>query len=216
MHLIPELLRRIEGIPFEIIEDEGDPPSPWRGYQKCLRNPPQTTHLLIVQDDSLPVPGFVSAVHQIAEANPDTPVCLFLARLPRDASAQAARAIKQNRRYVQLGLRSFMPVVAVLWPTYKAAEFLAWADENPTLPGQREPRSDDAMGGVWKIRTRQVVKACVPSIVEHPDTTPSLIGKRAAWGVDKGRVAFLLAEDATAYDWSESWLRPTQSATTSR
>jgi hypothetical protein len=31
--------------------------------------------------------------------------------------------------------------------------------------------------------------ATVPSLVDHPDTTPSLLGKRARGGVDRSRVA---------------------------
>ena len=109
--------------------------------------------------------------------------------------------MKSGQRYVDLTWRSFLPVVAVLWPRQKAEEFLAWADEHPQLPGQREPRSDDAMGGRWKMLTRQTVRATVPSLVEHPDMEPSLIGRRAMWGKDKGRVAMFLAEDALDYEW---------------
>jgi len=188
-----------------VVEDSGLPASPWRGYRRCLDNLPNTTHLLILQDDCVPAPNFVPAVEQIAQANPDIPVCLFLARLPRETSVKAAQAIKQGRRYVDLSWRNFLPVVALLWPTHKAAEFREWADTNPRFPGVGggQPRSDDAMGGRWKMVTRQTVRACVPSIVQHPDETPSLIGRRAMWGKDAGRVAFLLADDATAYDWNQ-------------
>lgn len=106
-----------------------------------------------------------------------------------------------NSRYVTLPWRDFMPVVAVLWPLEAAREFLAWADDNPGLPGQREPRSDDAMAGRWKMVGRKTVRATVPSLVQHPDTEPSLIGRRRSWGKDRGRVALFLAEDALSYDW---------------
>jgi NAD-dependent oxidoreductase involved in siderophore biosynthesis len=109
--------------------------------------------------------------------------------------------MKANVRYITLNWRSFLPVVAVLWPRAKAEEFKEWADEHPTLPGQREPRSDDAMGGRWKMLTRQTVKATVPSLVEHPDQVPSLIGRRAMWGKDRGRVAAFLAADGLEYEW---------------
>lgn len=95
-----------------------------------------------------------------------------------------------------------MPVVAVLWPIDKLVEFAAWSEENPWLPAQREPRSDDAMAGRWKMVTRQTVWASVPSIVQHPDEEPSTIGRTAQWGKDRGRVAALLADDASDYDWT--------------
>lgn len=194
----------MKGLPVEVIEHSSDPPSPWAGYQRCLTDIPDCSHLLVIQDDAAPVRNFTAAVRQIAEANPDVPVCLFLARLPRDASTLAVRAMKQNRRYVELSWRSFLPVVAVLWPRSKAEEFRTWAEENPGLPAQREPRSDDAVAGFWKMRTRQTVRCTVPSIVQHPDMEPSLIGRRRSWGQDSGRVAMLLADDALEYDWSQT------------
>jgi hypothetical protein len=189
-------------LPTEVITHESDPPNPLAGYLLCLTDLPECSHVVIVQDDTAPCHNFAEGLQGVAKANPDTPVCLFLARLPRDAATAASRAMQQNRRYVTLGLRSFMPVVAVLWPRHKAVEFLEWTVANPYFPGNREPRSDDGMAGRWKMVTRQIVKATVPSLVEHPDMEPSLIGKRTAWGKDRGRVAQFLAEDASEYDWT--------------
>jgi hypothetical protein len=163
---------------------------------------PDCSHMVILQDDVLLAGNFAIGVRQIADAQPNDPVCLFLSRLPRDVSAQADRAYKQNRRYVRVNWRSFLPIVAVLWPRAKLVEFREWAESNPGLPGQREPRSDDAMGGRWKMLTRQTVWATVPSIVQHPDQEPSTIGRTAQWGRDKGRVAHLFTDDAAAFDWS--------------
>lgn len=186
-----------------MIEHSSDPPSPWAGYRKCLERLPRSGHLVIVQDDTVPAANFAAAVAEIADAQPDTPVCLFLANLPRDASTKAYRAMKAKQRYVPISWRSFLPVVAVLWPVAKAREFRDWADENEQLPGTRGPaRSDDALGGRWKMATRQTVVACVPSIVQHPDEEPSTIGRRAAGGGDKGRVAAIFTEDAAIFDWA--------------
>ena len=161
---------------------------------------PRCSHMLILQDDVRLASNFPAACRQIASAQPDVPVCLFLARLPRDASIRARRAMQQGRRYSDIALRSFLPVVAVLWPRAKLIEFREWSEENPRLPGANagEPRSDDAMGGRWKMQTRQRVLACVPSIVEHPDDEPSTIRNAP---VRRGRTAELFTEDATAYDW---------------
>ncbi len=197
-HLRPALLAALQPLPTEIIEHTSQPPSPWAGYQQCIAHPPDCTHLLIVQDDVLPCRNFAVAVEQIAAAKTSTPVCLFHGRLPNDSKPRPAAAIKMNRRYVTLSWRTFLPVVAVLWPIAKLEEFRLWAEDNPTLPGQREPRSDDAMGGRWKMRTRQTVLATVPSLVEHSLATPSVVGNDR-----KGsRVAAFLAADGLDYDWS--------------
>jgi hypothetical protein len=202
-HLLPKLLGDLKPLRTEVIEHSSDPPSPWAGYQLCLENIPKCDHLLILQDDVELAKGFVPAVRQIAKAKPDTPVCLFLSRLPRDVSARADRAYKEKQRYVVVPWRSFLPIVAVLWPRHKAVEFAEWTEANPQLPGQRQPRSDDAMGGMWKMRTKQYVLATVPSIVEHPDREPSTVGRMAQWGKDKNRVAHLLAAHADRFDWSQ-------------
>ena len=164
-----------------------------------MKDPPVCTHLLIVQDDVVPVPGMTEVLGEVAR---DVPVCLFLARLPRDTHPRVEQAVKMGRRYIRLSQRSFMPVVATLWPLAKMIEFDEWTEDNSYLPGQREPRSDDAMAGRWKMINRQEVLATVPSLVQHPDTEPSTIGRSARAGFDRGRTAAFLAADAREYDWS--------------
>jgi hypothetical protein len=202
--LLPALRNALKPLRTEVIEHSSEPPSPWGGYRRCLSDIPDAyKHLLIIQDDTKPSLKFAKALRQIARANPDVPVCLFLASIPRDASLAAQKAMRENRRYIELSWRSFLPIVAVLWPRDKAREFLQWTEDNKALPGVRgEPRSDDAVGGRWKMVTRQTIRACVPSIVEHPDEVESTIGKKPSWGTSRNRTAFLLAEDAGAFDWS--------------
>ena len=77
---------------------------------------------------------------------------------------------------------------------------MVWAS-TARLPGQPNPRSDDAVVGRWMLVTKQTIRATVPSLVQHPDMEPSLIGRRPAWGKDSGRVALHLAEDALDYEW---------------
>jgi hypothetical protein len=198
-HLLPALFDSLKPLPIEVIEHSSDPPSPWAGYKLCMENPPDCDHLLIVQDDAMPVVGIVDVLGIVAR---DVPVCLYLARFPRDTKPRVEQAMKMGRRYIRLSQRSFMPIVAVLWPIAKLVEFNEWGIENPHLPAQREPRSDDAMAGRWKMITRQEVLATVPSLVEHPDREPSTIGKTAMWGNDRGRCAQFLAGDAREYDWT--------------
>jgi hypothetical protein len=144
--------------------------------------------------------NFGAAVRKIAERHPSTPVVLFLAHLPKRTGSEAVKAMKQKRRYVTLFIRDFCPVVGMLWPRHKIEEFLAWT-KTGKLPGGPNPRSDDAVVGRWMLQTRQRILATVPSLVQHPDEEPSLIGKRAAWGRDRNRVALFFAEDGLHYDW---------------
>lgn len=164
-----------------------------------MTDPPDCDHLLIVQDDAVIMDGAVDVLGKVAR---EVPVCLFLARFPRDTKPRVEQAMKMGRRYIRLSQRSFMPVVAVLWPMPKLVEFREWVKEHPHLPGQREPRSDDAVAGRWKMITRQEVLCTVPSLVDHPDKEPSTIGMTAMWGKDRGRCAQFLAGNANEYDWS--------------
>jgi hypothetical protein len=202
-HLLPRLLEDLAPLETEVVVHSSDPPSPWAGYQCCLSHlPSYADHLLVVQDDVELCHNFAPALLRIAESNPDVPVCLFLARLPKEASVRATRALQKNLRYVTLATRSFVPVVAILWPVAKAEEFMLWVEQNPHVRGRFPQRSDDAMVGIWTILTKQEIRATVPSLVEHPDMEPSLIGRHPAWGKDKGRVALHLVQgDALDYDW---------------
>ena len=189
------------GLPTETIIHASDPPSPWAGYRVCLSGLPDCTHLVVVQDDAVVCRNFGPAVEQIAESNPDTPVVLFLAHLPRRTARDATRAMKVHQRYVDLFIRDFCPVVGMLWPTHKAAEMMEWTKNPKGLPGGEGARSDDAVVGRWMLVTRQRIRATVPSLVQHPDMEPSLIGRKPAWGRDRGRVAMFFAEDGLGYEW---------------
>jgi len=198
-HLHEPLKQALE-LSAEVSIHESEPPSPWDGYRVCLSDLPDCSHLLVIQDDAVPCRNFGSAVEQIAARHPSTPVCLFLARLPRRTSRDATLALKAGQRYVPLFIRDFCPVVAMLWPKEKAEEFMFWA-RDARLPGQPNPRSDDAVVGRWMLMTKQTILVTVPSLVQHPDMEPSLIGRRPAWGKDSGRVALHFAEDALSYEW---------------
>ena len=201
-HLYESLADAV-GLPVELMLHASDPPNPWAGYQNCLRDLPDVSHVLVVQDDAVPCKNFAPAVEQIAQSNPDTPIVLFLAHLPRRIANLALHAAKRRECYLEIQLRSndFLPVVAILWPMEKAREFLAWTEANPHKLGHKAPRSDDSVAGRWASLTKQTIRFTVPSLIEHPDMEPSLIGRKPSWGRDRGRVALFFAEDGLAYDW---------------
>lgn len=183
-------------LPTETVVHQSEPPNPWDGYKQCLDYQGDSPFLLIVQDDSLPVPGFAHAAQQIATRNPDTPVCLFMGAFPASTATRVRRATPEVR-YVPLGPSSFMPLVCVLWPTHVARRFLDW-----TATARGMTRADDGNAAKWLRHTKQQALVAVPSLVQHDDDQPSVKGGRdhVPWR-EAWRQALLLADDATKYDW---------------
>ncbi len=181
----------------EVLLHESDPPDPWAGYRACLADiPAAVSHLLVVQDDAIPAPGFSYAVERIAQRHPNDPVCLFMGASPASTAALARRA-KPDVRYVPLVPSSFVPLVAVLWPAAVARSFLEW-----TTTARGMTRADDGNASRWLRATRQQAWVTVPSIVQHDDGEPSVKGGRShvPWA-EKWRQALFLADDASLYDW---------------
>lgn len=208
-HLWPDLLDSLEPIPTQISVHSSTPPNPWAGYQQALRSllddVSQPTHGLIIQEDTVVCGNFPLAVERIADRWPDIPVLLYLSWLPRRAAVLANKCAP-SQRYLELQLRpnEFMPIVAVLWPLSKAAEFLSWTENNHRRLGHPQPRSDDGVAGRWCGYTKQRIVATLPSLVEHEDRVASIWGRRASWGRDKGRTAlrFIGDRDPLELDWS--------------
>ncbi len=197
-HLLPRLLHHLAPLlSTQVVEHFSDPPDPWAGYKACLTGLPDCSHVLVIQDDAQPVPGFASVLPLIAEANPGRPVCLWMSAIP-SATAGRARRAWGKQAYVPLGPAPFVPLVAVLWPKQAAQAFAGWAQAASGLT-----RADDGNAARWMKATRTEFMVTVPSIVEHDDFTPSVKGgsQKAAEGRDRNRVALLLADDARDYDW---------------
>lgn len=190
------LIDALEPIPTEVLVHESDPPNPWENYRACLDYRGDAEHLLIAQDDCLPMPGFADAIQVIATRHPNDPVCLFMGALPA-STAKLARRAKPDVRYVPLVPSSFIPLVCVLWPTHVARSFLDWSK---TARGMT--RADDGNAARWLRATRSQVWVTVPSIVQHDDGQPSVKGgrKHVPWA-ESWRQALFLADDASCYDW---------------
>ncbi len=195
-HVHGRLLELLQPLPADLLVHSSDPPDPWANYRRCLDYDGDAEHLLVVQDDAIPVAGFATAIEQIAERQPDSPVCLFMGTMPASTAALVRRA-KPDVRYVPLMLSSFMPLVCVLWPTKVARGFLEWS-----ATAGRMTRADDGNAARWLRATRTPVLVSVPSIVQHDDGEPSVKGGRShvPWA-ESWRQAMRLADDATAYNW---------------
>lgn len=187
--LIPHLVYLLGDC--EVLEDP-DPtnpkPSPWRTYRRCLElTPAHATHRLIVQDDAIPCEGFREKAEAAIAEHPDALIAFFVPGSTAGGRNRMIRAARQGERWTALGYGGFIPVVATSWPVELIAPFLEWVDAKRIVHA-----ADDGLVGRWARRAHPPIMATVPSLVEHPDTVESLIGKKAAGGANKARVAAVI------------------------
>ena len=161
---------------------------PWRGYLRCLENPPQdATHLCILQDDALPCQNFNLKLRQAVAAKPDDVLSLFVGGLSGRTRKMFYAALKTGAPFTPVYFREIHHVVALCWPITLVHEFLAWYPD-AKIPGPKPPVSDDAVIGYWARSQRKLFQATVPCLVEHPDDFPSVVQGANRFG-DKGRRA---------------------------
>jgi hypothetical protein len=200
-----ELAALIPGSELAVDPDPSpeSPPSPWRTYRHALeRTPAGATHRLIVQDDVAPCPHFLEAVEAAVAARPGRMLSFFVGGNPAEASRAVYQACDRGESWAELSNMNWCPVIALAWPAAFVAPFLAFVDAQDWPDAFR---SDDEIVGRWLRHSGKLALASVPSLVEHPDVVPSLIGLRARGGEDPGRVAACLIPDdcdARTIDWT--------------
>lgn len=175
-----DLLANFAGLDAVVYEDPfpwGNRPNAWRTYRHALEGfPDDADHLVLMQDDAMPVEGFQAAVERAVRAEPDSPIVLFVSQQAIRNSRLLLAACAEDRAFFTLADRNWIPVVAMIWPRRHAGDFLAWADANG-FPGERH-RADDAIVGKWAAASNTTIIGTVPCLVEHPDEVESLLGLR--------------------------------------
>lgn len=169
--------------------DPSGEPCPWRTYRAALElTPPEASHRLIVQDDAVALPGFLAAAELAVAAHPDVPVCFWVGGQPAGSALRLRNARKAGSPWAVMSPQDWVPLVACSWPVALAAAFVAWVDTR-SFPRGVGKCSDDYLAGTFCRTHRIPVHATVPSLVEHPDDAPSLIGRPHRAGSNPGRVA---------------------------
>ncbi len=190
--ILPRLLERLSA-PI-VIEDPGGPGiSAWRCYRLCLRAAPDASHVLVIQDDTIPCRHFEEAAAKAIAARPEAAVCFFLGGHPAATAHAATLAMKKGERWARITRRDWIPTVATCYPQAMAAELAAWVDER-----YPHSRGDDApVGNFFRAHWPTLEAwATVPSLVAHPDDVPSMVGRKALNGRNPGRVAKWFIGDA--------------------
>lgn len=204
-------LRRCLGGQAELVFDP-DPdgyPAAWRSYRAALElTPSWATHRLILQDDVLVCDHFLRGVQQAVAAQPEAVICLFVSGQLIHRVGVLQRALADGHPWVVLDQRTWLPAVATLWPRHHADELPAWYDRQdyPT-----DFLADDEIIGRYLNALGESALATVPSLVEHPDTVPSLVDAqnrrhRDGRNLERRAVNWIgdldCGCDATQIDWS--------------
>jgi len=196
------LLARLAGrIPAEIVEDPdpGAMRNPWRTYHHALGlTPKDATHRIVIQDDAIVCDHFLEAVTAAISAHPDRFFTLFVSRQLRKGARSQMASCAEDRPWALLNRQEWVPVVALVWPVEHVWRMLEWAPSRGYLPERK--KADDHIVGEYARATNTDIYATVPSLVDHPDDVPSLIGQRRG---DRNRQAVcFVAGDAREIDWT--------------
>jgi hypothetical protein len=182
--------------------DPGGIRSPWRTYRRALeQTPPGATNRLVLQDDVTLCRDFDKVVRAAVAARPDWLTVFFVGGLPAEHARAVYRACERDWSWAELDHMRWCPVIATCWPVAYIEPFLGYVD------AQNWPdtfRADDEIAGRWLRREKIRPLASVPSLVEHEDVVPSLIGRRARGGTDRSRVAACMIHpdcDPLTIDW---------------
>lgn len=169
----------------------GDPVKrdPWQTYQSCLGmtalacsfggcDDPDcdqlgATHLLVIQDDALPVPRFYERVVEAVRSHPGDLLCLYVPEHPTYMGRAMLVAQQAGRDAAVIPGGMFVPLVAAVWPVWMVEEALAWIEVTPMTKSRR---CDDAQVARFMRRRRYQALGVVPSLVDHDELTPSTLG----------------------------------------
>jgi hypothetical protein len=172
---LPErLIGLLDG--FDDVEVMADPepdrpPHAWRTHRRCLESiPVGATHLLVLQDDAIPVHSFTQKLSEGIETFPESLLLPFLPgfNLYR---VELMRAKQAGRKLTPFLVRSIVPTVAIVYPVDVARGLLAWTEQWPRLRG-----ADDGIVANYCRTFKIQPRAFVPCICDH-DHTVMTVGR---------------------------------------
>jgi hypothetical protein len=152
--------------------------NPWRCYAACLEAASGYAWTVIVQDDAEAHPDFRRVCERIVMAHPGRLVALYHGAIPQNNAIRMILARDRGLCYAEMRAGAYVPSVALIWPPHLVQRIRRW------LP-KRVVAADDEMISRFLTQSRAYddrYLVTVPSLVEHPDNSPSLMGthQRAA------------------------------------
>lgn len=181
------------------------PRSAWRCYRAVLdyavTRAAHITHVCVLQDDVTLCRNFTAAMNAAVAARPDRLIALFVAGQPHDHVQAVWAAAERDEPWARLPNDRWFPVVAAVWPIELVPALITYV-EGQTWPANF--KADDEIVGRFLRSAKLDALATVPSLVQHEDMVPSLLGKRSRGGNDPSRVACCWVGDCDplTIDWT--------------
>lgn len=122
------------------------------------------THVCVLQDDAIPIPGFIDTIHEAIASRPDDLVSLYVGtgRPGPDDALQRAQANADRYGGAWLEDINLMWGVGVVMPAERAHQFSQWTP--PALDYY-----DNRLGNWWYRVTGRKAQYTWPSLVDHAD-----------------------------------------------
>jgi hypothetical protein len=137
----------------------------WDTGARALREfDPCATHHIVLQDDALPVPGFIEHAERAIAARWHDPISFYLgtSRPPQwQGNVDKATAAADAEGLAWLTAEQLLHGVAVAVPTHDITSLLAWC-RHSVLPY-------DERIGAWYRTQRRLITYTWPSLVDHAD-----------------------------------------------
>lgn len=182
--ILPRLLDRLPESTLVVTDPGGERSSPWRCQRLCLTSGGDASHIVVIQDDALPCVGFYQAAAAAISARPTAAVAFCVTPQARVTSHEMTIALKARQSWARWSPRDFWPLVCSSYPTAMAEEMQLWVDER-----KPDSRNDDSVTADFLRARRYEAWVTVPSLVQHGDDVPSLIGRKHMSGLNPGRLA---------------------------
>jgi hypothetical protein len=146
-------------IVWDQLEDE------WDTGARALREfDPCATHHIVLQDDAIPVPGFIEHAEHAIAARWHDPISFYIgtSRPPQwQSNVDKATAAADAEGLAWLTAEQLLHGVAVAVPTHDIVPLLAWC-RHSTFPY-------DERIGAWYRTQRRLIAYTWPSLVDHAD-----------------------------------------------
>lgn len=147
----------------------------WRNHRRAITwaaQRPGITHVLVVQDDAVPVPDILLHAHEAASRRPDDLISLYVGtNRPRRKDVLDAVQAADDTGASWLRADSLLWGVAVIYPVEHIEAILESCSRPPALPY-------DQRVGRWAQQNNRDVWYTWPSLVDHRDT-PTVISGRS-------------------------------------